>query len=90
MRNRLAYILLLLLFAVVLSSCANSDGQLTKEDNLEGMTMPDDHDEQTVIEVKPEIGYMAPNFSFINGKGELVDINSLQGKPIFINFWASW
>jgi cytochrome c biogenesis protein CcmG/thiol:disulfide interchange protein DsbE len=39
----------------------------------------------------PKIGGPAPNFSLkrIDGGGKL-DLTSLRGKPVVINFWASW
>jgi cytochrome c biogenesis protein CcmG, thiol:disulfide interchange protein DsbE len=39
----------------------------------------------------PKIGGTAPNFSLkrIDGTGKL-DLASLRGKPVVINFWASW
>ena len=32
----------------------------------------------------------APNFTVYNEKGEKVTLHSLKGKPIILNFWASW
>lgn len=40
--------------------------------------------------VKPEEGFLAPDFSFQDKDGKTVSINELAGKPIFIYFWASW
>jgi cytochrome c biogenesis protein CcmG, thiol:disulfide interchange protein DsbE len=39
----------------------------------------------------PKIGGPAPNFALrrVDGKGKL-DLASLRGKPVVINFWASW
>ena len=39
----------------------------------------------------PKIGGPAPNFTLrrINASGKL-DLASLRGKPVVINFWASW
>ncbi len=33
---------------------------------------------------------VAASFSYTNAKGETVNTASLQGKVVFINFWASW
>lgn len=30
------------------------------------------------------------NVSFANSKGEMIDGNSLKGKVVFMNFWATW
>lgn len=32
----------------------------------------------------------APKFSLINLAGEMVDIESLNGKVVLLNFWATW
>ena len=39
----------------------------------------------------PLIGHEAPNFQLINlWSGESVELSALRGKPIVLNFWASW
>lgn len=41
-------------------------------------------------EVKPEVGYPAPDFTLPDIQGRTVTLSQLKGKPIFINFWATW
>jgi thiol-disulfide isomerase/thioredoxin len=38
----------------------------------------------------PAVGYIAPDFELPDGFGKLVKLSSLRGKPIFLNFWATW
>ena len=39
----------------------------------------------------PLIGHEAPNFQLINlWNGESVELSALRGKPVVLNFWASW
>ena len=45
-------------------------------------------DDQQVI--APEIGALAPNFSTITYTGEPFTLDSTQGNPVVINFWATW
>lgn len=33
---------------------------------------------------------MAPNFTVTDAKGNKVSLSQLRGKPVVINFWASW
>lgn len=33
---------------------------------------------------------MAPDFEITNSKGETVTLSDFKGKPLVINFWASW
>jgi peroxiredoxin len=41
-------------------------------------------------EEAPRIGYLAPNFRLINLDGQDVSMASLNGKVVFLNFWATW
>jgi cytochrome c biogenesis protein CcmG, thiol:disulfide interchange protein DsbE len=39
----------------------------------------------------PLVGKPAPMFSLAEvGTGRVVDVNSLKGRPVVINFWATW
>lgn len=42
------------------------------------------------IETKAEKGYLAPNFTIEHVDGNKITLANLKGKPVFINFWASW
>ena len=42
---------------------------------------------------KPEraaLGYPAPDFTLYSPSGEKVTLSSFHGKPIVVNFWATW
>jgi peroxiredoxin len=39
---------------------------------------------------KPQIGYTAPDFSLESMNGEQVQLSSLRGSPVVLNFWTSW
>ena len=38
----------------------------------------------------PEIGKLAPDFQLSNLDGQVVSLSDFRGKPIFLNFWATW
>jgi len=38
----------------------------------------------------PRIGKLAPDFSLIDLSGSVVRLGDLRGKPVVINFWATW
>ncbi|MBG7609993.1 MAG: redoxin domain-containing protein, partial [Anaerolineae bacterium] len=37
-----------------------------------------------------EVGEIAPNFELKSLDGELINLKDLRGKPVVINFWATW
>ena len=41
-------------------------------------------------EVSPLIGKPAPDFTLEDLKGDKVSLSSFKGKPLLINFWATW
>ncbi|MBI3978225.1 MAG: redoxin domain-containing protein [Chloroflexi bacterium] len=38
----------------------------------------------------PKVGARAPDFSLKTPDGKLVTLSDFRGKPVFINFWATW
>ena len=38
----------------------------------------------------PEIGKLAPDFELSNLDGQVVSLSDFRGKPVFLNFWATW
>ncbi len=45
---------------------------------------------QTLRPTGWQIGNVAPEFSLVNSDGKLVSLSDLRGKPVLINFWATW
>lgn len=43
-----------------------------------------------VAETAPAAGNLAPNFRLETIDGESVRLSDLRGKPVFLNFWATW
>ncbi|HKL75355.1 MAG TPA: TlpA disulfide reductase family protein [Halanaerobiales bacterium] len=41
-------------------------------------------------QIGTEVGQKAPNFSLKNMNNKEVTLRDLEGKKVFINFWASW
>jgi thiol-disulfide isomerase/thioredoxin len=46
--------------------------------------IPDD------VPVKPQKGFRAPDFVLLNLEGKEVSLGDLGGRPVLINFWATW
>ena len=38
----------------------------------------------------PQVGKQAPDFQLQSLDGQSVSLSSFQGKPVLINFWATW
>ena len=38
----------------------------------------------------PRLGNVAPDFELASLDGELIDLQSFRGQPVWITFWASW
>lgn len=46
---------------------------------------------EAAIKVRPEVGYLAPDFTLTSLDGKMVHLSDFRGKKgIFINFWATW
>ncbi len=43
-----------------------------------------------IEEGSADVGDPAPNFAFFLADGRGADLSSLQGKPVVLNFWATW
>jgi cytochrome c biogenesis protein CcmG/thiol:disulfide interchange protein DsbE len=41
-------------------------------------------------EVAPQKGFIAPDLSLETPQGERIELSALRGKPLILNFWASW
>lgn len=58
--------------------------------NLSKSTNTDLNNDVAGLEVKAAKGYVAPDFSITDADGNKVKLSDYKGKPVFINFWASW
>lgn len=38
----------------------------------------------------PQRGFMAPDFSLSDGTGKTYRLSEFRGRPLLVNFWASW
>ena len=45
---------------------------------------------QSPANSKPTVGSVAPNFTMMDTEGKPFSLNSLKGKYVLVDFWASW
>lgn len=38
----------------------------------------------------PQVGQLAPDFTLTSLDGEQITLSELEGKPVVLNFWATW
>jgi cytochrome c biogenesis protein CcmG/thiol:disulfide interchange protein DsbE len=38
----------------------------------------------------PQLGYLAPDFELLDFEGRAVRLSDFRGKPVLLNFWATW
>jgi len=51
---------------------------------------PPDGESPTAPVEGAQVGNLAPDFQLQSLDGQTVSLGNLQGKPVLINFWASW
>jgi peroxiredoxin len=54
------------------------------------MNFTNDSDQTQKLSTIPAIGKPAPDFALTNLEGDTVRLSDLYGKPVAINFWATW
>src|SRR5437016_6062717 len=43
------------------------------------------------LKVEPKVGSLAPDFEMKDlSTGQTVKLSSLRGRPVWVNFWATW
>ena len=93
MERKKAVMVILLVFVVTLVVAAvlyRQLGQNLAPDQLEVQTPPTTQEtEETEEQTEPE-KMKAPDFTVYDAEGNEVHLTDFVGKPIVLNFWASW
>lgn len=88
-------VLLAMLLVVTAAACTPSDGGLETNPIIgESTTAPEGTSAPTDTpadgETEGEAANTAPDFTVLDGEGKEVKLSDFFGKPIVLNFWASW
>ena len=93
MERKKALLIILLVFVVTLVVATvlyRQLGQTVATDQLEVQTPPATQEaEETEAQTEPE-KMKAPDFTVYDADGNEVHLTDFVGKPIVLNFWASW
>lgn len=72
-------------------------GALRREDQINEFVLKfkqgaflDKNAELHFEEERPALGFRAPDFELPDMNGQNVRLSALRGKPVLLNFWASW
>jgi cytochrome c biogenesis protein CcmG, thiol:disulfide interchange protein DsbE len=51
---------------------------------------PVDNNAQPNVLTAPTTGFLAPDFTLQTTTGDTIQLSSLRGQPVIVNFWATW
>jgi len=78
-----AMLLIMLISGLLMAGCSG-------ESNQEGPALGRITGCSTDSAQRPQAGKPAPDFQFQSPDGQATSLGDLRGKPVLINFWASW
>ena len=85
MKNKKSVVLIVIIFVIVLGGATVLYNKFSKTiGQNENIAEQKNEKENTKKSVK------APDFTVLNQKENEVHFDDLKGKPIILNFWASW
>ena len=88
---RLLTTLLALLLLVTATACSPADHGLETDSAAEdSTTASSDTSAPTEEKTEGESENKTPDFTVLDGEGNSVKLSDFFGKPIVLNFWASW
>lgn len=93
MENKKKLIVIALVFVLVIGGAyalySQLDPQFAQDQLATPVTQPQNTQESTDTAPEPET-VPAPDFTVYDGQGNEVRLSDYFGKPIVLNFWASW
>lgn len=85
MRKSVKWIIIALLLSGIISAAYVLYNNLAEDyanNNLD--------DKQTQAETESDNSYAAPDFTVLDYEGNTVKLSDYKGKPVVLNFWATW
>ncbi|MBR4072124.1 MAG: TlpA family protein disulfide reductase [Clostridia bacterium] len=84
MSNKIKFLIALIIFAVIMGTVAIIITQHLNSENSDSASS--DTTDTTTDEQKD----MAPDFEMTDKDGNKIKLSDMRGKPVVLNFWASW
>lgn len=99
MKSKLIWIVSAILFVAIIAGASllydkfgesnNPGGLITETPQNQGSSSPNTTDTVSDSESE-EVENPAPDFTIVDANGKEIKLSELQGKPVVLNFWASW
>ena len=93
MKEKKAVIIILLLFVLLLAAAGILYSRLGKEAAPDQMEVEVSYETETEMPTEDETEQtlvLAPDITIYDAEGNAVKLSDFFGKPIVLNFWASW
>lgn len=91
MSSKKRLVVLILAFAVVLTGAVVMYNALKDKLSYSNLTeTKPDTETQESGNTEEETLTLAPDFTVIDSEGNEVKLSDMRGKPVIVNFWASW
>ena len=89
MENKKSFIISLILLVALVGGASLLYNRLSKNVNIEKLESPVTEETENG-KVQGNLLYPAPDFTVTDNNGKAVKLSDFRGRPIVLNFWASW
>ncbi len=90
MKSNLKLIIITVVLLVVVLGAGALYDNLSKDISIDMPTKTTSQNNTHSPEKEENTDYTAPNFTVLDYNGEEVQLSDFKGKPVVINFWATW
>ncbi|MBR3932447.1 MAG: TlpA family protein disulfide reductase [Clostridia bacterium] len=90
MKNKKTLIILIFVFVVLIGGAYILYSQLGDSQALDQLSVQQQENSQSGTEKQDSPKTLAPDFTVYDADGNEVKLHDFIGKPIVLNFWASW
>ncbi len=88
--NKKGLIVLVIAFVLVIIGASLLYNKFSKENAPDNLLTYEEKEGELESEAGDKEEFMAPDFTVYDKEGNAVKLSDLKGKPVILNFWASW